>query len=567
MRRTCQAKTCDVRSGIGKRQGLLLGRPDRSAAVEGCFELYQNACYLPWRRHGRALWLAISGRRMVSIPRSRGTLQVHCITLSRKRFNQALAQCFCHRLTEAAVTGLARQNAGQSAAKTVTVGQGIGGLLLALALVLVWVCWPQMLLHGVVLAAAIGYCIGTVLRVRLALCGADTGGQSAVPPTIAADRCDDDDLPVYTVLVPLFAEAAVVPSLARFLSALDYPRDKLDIKFVVEADDWPTRLAAERAAQLGPFETIVVPYSQPRTKPKACNYALAFARGSFLVIFDAEDRPCPDQLRKAVAAFRALPEKIACLQARLIIDNANDGLLPTLFAIDYDIWFSVLLPGLTSLQVPIPLGGTSNHFRIEALRQVCGWDPFNVTEDADLGVRLARFGFRVAMLDSATSEEAPVRLSSWLRQRTRWMKGYMQTLLVHMRAPAGLLQYNRLGGIALLVLQLGGTVCSALLTPVLWLVFLLVHLDILPPGNGDLIKTLAIGSGLGLFMTNGCLIGSVLSSVRWHQYPRRPLYGICMILYWLLISVAAWRALWQLLVCPHRWEKTMHGTAKCRARI
>ncbi|MGB8600731.1 MAG: glycosyltransferase, partial [Rhizomicrobium sp.] len=477
------------------------------------------------------------------------------------QFDHALSTRFCHRLTVAAVSQLAQRNAGLSAQVTMTRGQSLiaGVLFLLLMMGVVW--WPQILLRGLVLTAATGFSIGICLRLMLALRG------TVRDTALKCPRIRDADLPVYTVLIPLFGEAAVVPSLTQSLSALDYPRDKLDIKFVVEADDWPTRLAAGRAAQQGPFETVLVPYSLPRTKPKACNYALHFARGDFLVIFDAEDRPCTDQLRKAVAAFGALPAQIACLQARLIIDNARDGLLPTLFAIDYDIWFSVLLPGLARLRVPIPLGGTSNHFRIGALRQVYGWDPFNVTEDADLGVRLAQFGYGVAMLDSYTAEEAPLHVATWMRQRTRWLKGYMQTLLVHLRAPVALARHTGIGGMAMVLTLLGGTVCSALLNPILWLVFVLVHLHLLPQGASDPAKLLAIWSGSGLLITNGFLIGSVFMSERWQARPWRVFYGFGMLLYWLLISVAAWRALWQLLVCPHRWEKTPHGAARCRAGI
>lgn len=562
MRHINPSKTCDVTLRIGKGRGRLLGRPDPAASTDGLFEQYQRDCYLPWRCIGNALWVAVSGRRNVSVRQLwRGGKQVQFFVFSRAQFDHMLSMRFCHRLTDAAVSQLAQRNAGLSAQVTVTRGQSLVVSVLFLLLVLGAVWWPQILLRSLVLSVATGFCIGICLRLMLALRGAGRNTASDAP------RMCDADLPVYTVLIPLFSEAAVIPSLARALSALDYPRDKLDIKLVVEADDWPTRLAAERAAQQGPFETVLVPYSLPRTKPKACNYALHFARGQFLVIFDAEDRPCTDQLRKAVAAFRALPAETACLQARLIIDNARDGLLPTLFAIDYDIWFSVLLPGLARLQVPIPLGGTSNHFRIGALRQVYGWDPFNVTEDADLGVRLAQFGYRVAMLDSTTAEEAPLHVAIWMRQRTRWLKGYMQTLLVHLRAPVALVRHTGIGGAAMVLTLLGGTVCSALLNPILWLVFVLVHLQVLPQGGSDLAKLLAICSGSGLLITNGCLIGSVFMSERWRARPWRVLYGFGMILYWLLISVAAWRALWQLLVCPHRWEKTPHGTAKCRVGI
>ena len=264
--------------------------------------------------------------------------------------------------------------------------------------------------------------------------------------TLRFDRCSDDrrapariedaELPVYTLLVPLYREANMLGGLTRALSRLDYPAAKLDIKLILEAVDAET-IAAARALDLpGNVEILVVPDLHPRTKPKALNYALPFARGDYLVIYDAEDRPERDQLRKALAAFRQGPPNLACLQSKLNLYNADDNWLTRQFTIEYGALFDGLLPALDRLRLPIPLGGTSNHFRVAALKWLMAWDPFNVTEDADLGTRLARSGYRCQVLSSTTFEEAPVKFVSWLRQRTRWIKGYMQTWLVHMRQPA-----------------------------------------------------------------------------------------------------------------------------------
>ena len=210
---------------------------------------------------------------------------------------------------------------------------------------------------------------------------------------------------------------------------------------MVEEDDLET-VAAAKALLDGdvPFEIIEVPPGGPRTKPKAANYALAFARGEYLVVYDAEDRPERDQLKKAVATFRASPRQTACLQARLNFYNADHNWLTKMFALDYALWFDTLLPGLDRIGVPMPLGGTSNHFRTSVLRDIGGWDAFNVTEDADIGIRLSQLGYRVSMLDSNTFEEAPVTIGAWLKQRSRWLKGYMQTWLVHMRDPLALVR-------------------------------------------------------------------------------------------------------------------------------
>ena len=215
-----------------------------------------------------------------------------------------------------------------------------------------------------------------------------------------------------------------------------------------------------------------MPPSQPQTKPKACNFALRFARGEYLVIYDAEDRPEPDQLRKVVATFRRAPPNTACLQCRLNYFNANENWLTRMFTLDYSLWFDQVLPGLERLNMPIPLGGTSNHFRIDVLRELRAWDPFNVTEDADLGIRLTQKGYRVGVVDSTTFEEASCQAGNWIRQRSRWIKGYMQTLLVHTRRPLHLIRSTGPLGFLGFVFFIGGTVLSGLLNPIFWALYL-----------------------------------------------------------------------------------------------
>ena len=224
--------------------------------------------------------------------------------------------------------------------------------------------------------------------------------------------------------------------------------------------------AYARTLDLAPnFEFIVVPDAEPRTKPKALNYALQFSRGEFIVIYDAEDRPEPDQLRKALAAFASGPANLACVQARLSINNAEENWLTKQFTIEYSALFRGILPTLQHLRLPIPLGGTSNHFHTSALKWLGAWDAFNVTEDADLGMRMYRHGYICRMLDSDTYEEAPCRFQSWLQQRTRWLKGWMQTYFVHMRHPLKL--WRQLGTGRFLGFQViaGGLIFSALVHP------------------------------------------------------------------------------------------------------
>jgi cellulose synthase/poly-beta-1,6-N-acetylglucosamine synthase-like glycosyltransferase len=290
--------------------------------------------------------------------------------------------------------------------------------------------------------------------------------------------------------------------------------------------------------------------------------ALPLARGLYTAVYDAEDIPEPDQLRDAVAAFRAADERLACLQASLSIYNTADNWLVRMFTANYAGQFDVLLPGLSALHLPFPLGGSSNHFRTSALRHAGGWDPYNVTEDADLGIRLYRLGYRVAALPSTTYEEAPARFVPWLKQRTRWYKGWMQTWLVHMRRPVRLLRELSAAGAVTFQLFLACNVFAALIHP-LFMAALCYYLIAQPP----LEAIAAMGHEAAVFIAT--LLAGYASTVALDLVglQRRGLLAHAWVLlftplYWFLLSLAAWRALFQLLFAPQLWEKTEHGLAK-----
>jgi cellulose synthase/poly-beta-1,6-N-acetylglucosamine synthase-like glycosyltransferase len=376
-------------------------------------------------------------------------------------------------------------------------------------------------------------------------------------------RLPDDRLPAYTIIAALYREAGSVGDLVRAIRSFDYPREKLDIKLVVEADDLETRAAIARLENPSNLQVIVAVDDGPRTKPKALNCALPFARGSFTVIYDAEDRPEPDQLRAALDAFRRNGEDVACAQASLCIDNPSDSWLSRMFTAEYAGQFDVFLPGFAKFRLPLPLGGSSNHFRTRALRHVVGWDAFNVTEDADLGVRLARFGYRSVVFASTTYEEAPARFGAWLRQRTRWMKGWMQTWAVHMRSPRQLWRDLGPRGFLAMNVAIGGGVLTALVHPFF-------------------VAEMATAAAAPLFGKEPWVFASALAPL--HQAAiaagylaaifigavglcRRGLFGSLWVLalipiYWLCLSLAAWRALIQLIRDPYHWEKTEHGLAR-----
>jgi cellulose synthase/poly-beta-1,6-N-acetylglucosamine synthase-like glycosyltransferase len=378
------------------------------------------------------------------------------------------------------------------------------------------------------------------------------------------NEIDERELPVYTILVPLHREARIVPELVNAISALNYPREKLDVKLILEPDDDAT-IAAVKAIYLDPcFEIVMAPLLGPRTKPKALRAALPFARGGFVVVYDAEDRPHPDQLRDAYARFLRGGDNLSCVQAKLAIDNTYPSFLTAHFRAEYSGLFDVLLPALVRLRLPVPLGGTSNHFKTRALREAGGWDAHNVTEDADLGVRFARLGFTIDAVDSTTWEEAPAQLSAWLPQRTRWMKGWLQTYVVHMRDPLLLLRQLGWRGFLAFQLLIGGTVLAALVHPVfvLWMIADSAFGSLFLPA-----ETLAQWAQKALvFVTlaSGYIASGFLAFVGMR---RRGLLSSSWVLltiplYWLLLSAAAWRAVWKLITAPYQWEKTTHGVVK-----
>ncbi|WP_417309585.1 glycosyltransferase family 2 protein [Devosia sp.] len=379
------------------------------------------------------------------------------------------------------------------------------------------------------------------------------------PEEIAA--LSDADLPVYTVLVPMFREAKVLPLLTEALKNLDYPAAKLEVKLVLEEEDTETIDAAKALKLPGTFEIVRVPPSEPKTKPKACNYALQFTRGAFVTIYDAEDQPEPDQLKKAVIAFQKGDPRLACVQARLNYFNRDENWLTRMFTLEYSQWFDFLLPGLDWLKVPIPLGGTSNHFKLSALRKVGAWDPYNVTEDADLGVRLAQEGYTVGVINSTTYEEANGVLPSWIKQRSRWVKGYMQTWLVHMRHPIQLYRTIGFKGFFAFHFFIGAPPFTMLLAPILWVITLLVWFTnsgefgwLFPEPFGTMaLFNLVVGN---LFL----VYFGVIAALKRRYYDLVPV-GILLPAYWILHSVAAYKAFWQLIVKPHYWEKTEHGTS------
>lgn len=455
----------------------------------------------------------------------------------------------------------------ETARRTLLDGQRRGALMLAGLAIFATLLWPLGMAWGAWWLLHAVFAITLAFKAWLLTIGLrEPGRVERLPDWDLAPwrQMPDETLPVYTVLVPLYRETAIVPALIRRLGALHYPREKLDIKLIVEADDEETLAALKASLPPACMEILPVPPGTPRTKPRACNYALPFARGELVTIYDAEDAPQPEQLRMSAWAFAQFPPEVGCLQARLHYYNRHQNWLTRCFALEYSLWFEALLPGLERGGFPIPLGGTSNHLRHSALEHVGAWDAYNVTEDADLGLRLLRHGYRTLLLPSATLEEAPATLDIWLKQRTRWIKGYMQTWCVHLRLPP--LDWWRLGRRHALGFHLfiGGPCLFHLATPVLLVASLTFFLlDTQLPRGAALMSLGLLAAAALVHWIAGFLVLARLPELPNAPKLRSGMILACLLfpLYWFLHSLAALRALVHLCKRPHHWEKSPHGLA------
>jgi cellulose synthase/poly-beta-1,6-N-acetylglucosamine synthase-like glycosyltransferase len=468
-------------------------------------------------------------------------------------------------LVEAAAEGLATDNPDFSAKNGWVPWHVIAFSICVLAFGAAVVIAPKQTLVAFLIAINVMFFVGVAFKIVASASGmiqlrrierADDPRQGK--HIAALPRIPDHDLPRYTILVPAYREANVVSKVIDHVSALDYPHSKLQVLLLMEADDTETILAAKQAHPPDFVRFVVVPVGGPQTKPKACNVGLALADGEFLVIYDAEDRPEPAQLREVVARFAEAPDDVVCLQARLNYFNAQENILTRMFTLEYSFWFDYMLPGLDAWHLPIPLGGTSNHFRTEALRDLGGWDPYNVTEDADLGIRASAVGLTVGISDSTTWEEACSEWRAWIRQRTRWIKGYMVTTLVHLRRPFRFVREVGLRGVVGLVGLIAGTPAMFLACPIVWASWLYFFLggtinDFHLPGWLRM-------AGLANFVLGNALmiLFTALAARRRRAYDLMP-FALLNPFYWILHSIAAWRALGQLVFNPSHWEKTPHG--------
>ena len=543
---------------------LLEQPPDPDLLDEAQVSDYMRELTVPWRATDNVVTVATArpGPEVIVYARERWGAQVRLVVAAKADLQAAVQRNFSERFSHAAVFDLAERDPLMSAQTVFTPAQIViaWGMLTAIAIGLALAPVPTLIVINLVMT--LFYLGNFIFKGVLIWAGGKHQYAREQQISSAVRMLRDDDLPVYTVLVPMFREPNVLPILANALRQLDYPTSKLDVKIVLEEGDQETIEAAQSLGLEGIFEIIRVPPSQPQTKPKACNYALQFARGEYLVIYDAEDKPEPDQLKKVVVAFNRAPANVACVQCRLNYFNRDENWLTRLFTLDYSLWFDLMLPGLEQLRMPIPLGGTSNHFKMDVLRELRAWDPFNVTEDADLGIRMTQKGYEVRLVASTTFEEANVSQSNWVRQRSRWIKGYMQTFLVHTRRPLHLMRTIGPMGVLGFEFFIGGTMLSGLLNPLFWAIFafwLVTLTGIFDPVFPDPLLYLSL---FNLLAGNGMFMFVMMLAPFRRNWLQLVPFSLTVIWYWTLMSVAAWKGAWQLVTKPFYWEKTHHGLSK-----
>lgn len=468
-----------------------------------------------------------------------------------------------NELTSHALWGLKNRFPHYSAAQPFAAKEALW-LAVGLALIAFGVMWDRptgsVMAFAAMLALfalAIGVKVWCLLPVKL-------------PPAPLATGIADDALPVYSVLVPLLREAKVADRTVRAMGALVYPQAKLDIKFIIEAEDQAALKFFDELRLPSHMEVITVPKGVPQTRHKALNHALPFARGELIAVYDADSVPAPDQLRRIAATFALAPKTIACLQTQLAFYNRNENWLTRQCAVEYAYLFNLLFPRLARFGNPLLFAGASTHYRMATLRQAGAFDAHNVARDSGLGVRLARMGFRTALVPIMTREEAPCRLGDWMAQRVRWIKGALQTAIVNVRSPVKM--WRELGGRNFLLTQTltCGAVVVAMLHPffLAWIASTAVLLLLDMPAASRLwlfLQSLYGMVALVAFLT------SMAATVRATLFLGRNVSWVTTIMtapvYWLMISVATWLAALQYFTAAWHWAKTPHGVSRIKPQI
>ena len=459
---------------------------------------------------------------------------------------------------DASISGFADRVPLMSARSLVSRGQRNFFIGLLIAIVIGLVLNVRLTITAIIAVFTLLYLIAVVYRAYLFTRSSKSDALEIVTDEEALS-VPDAELPYYTILLPVYNEASVIIKLIENLAQMDYPADRLEVLLLVEEDDEETLGALRDAHPPRQFKLVVIPPAEPRTKPKAMNFGLTLARGDIVAVYDAEDMPDILQLRRAAVALGRYGPEVACVQAQLSYRNATQNIITRWFTVEYAMWFSFFLPGLVTLDAPIPLGGTSNHFRRSALRALGGWDPYNVTEDCDLGIRMFREHYQIKVLESTTLEEANSDFVNWVKQRSRWYKGYLQTFLIHLRSPRQLKSEIGLKGVGHLCAFVGGTPILAVLNPFFWVMTLLWFVAH-PLFVKEIFPAPVYYVGLVLWAFGNFLLWYLTVLTARHTRPEGLVLAAMLVpIYWVMMSIAAVKAMWQLVVTPSFWEKTAHG--------
>jgi cellulose synthase/poly-beta-1,6-N-acetylglucosamine synthase-like glycosyltransferase len=459
---------------------------------------------------------------------------------------------------EASISGFADRVPLMSARNLVSPGQRNFLIGLLIATVIGLVLSVRLTITAIIAVFTLLYLVAVIYRAYLFTRSSKSDALEIVTDEQAL-IVPDSELPFYTILLPVYNEASVIIKLVENLAQMDYPASRLEVLVLVEEDDEETLGALRAAHPPSQFKLVVIPPAEPRTKPKALNFGLTLARGDIVAVYDAEDTPDILQLRRAAVALSRYGPEVACVQGQLSFRNATQNIITRWFTVEYAMWFSFFLPGLVTLDAPIPLGGTSNHFRRNALRALGGWDPYNVTEDCDLGVRMFREHYEIKVLESTTLEEANSDFVNWVKQRSRWYKGYLQTFLIHLRSPRQLKKEIGLKGIGHLCAFVGGTPILAAANPFFWVMTLLWFIAH-PVFLKEIFPAPVYYVGLLLWSFGNFLLWYLTVLTARHTRPEGLVLAAMLVpIYWVMMSIAALKAMWQLVVTPSFWEKTAHG--------
>ncbi|WP_372614242.1 glycosyltransferase [Aquicoccus sp.] len=530
--------------------------PDPAIAGLIDLRLCLNHSLLPWRMNGNTLRIAAS--RIEDFAHVLAILgddapHAEMVLATSSEIQAALARLHRDTLTARASARVPLREScrGWGQAGWMRLAVTLGGLAVLLALAFAFPTHVFALLAGWV---ALTLLVAAGLRLTSYVAHMSRPPEPVPPPIDPSET----QLPKVSVLVPLFKETEIAQALVRRLGQLTYPKSLLDIVLVLEENDTLTRNTIANCNLPTWMRVVEVPEGQPKTKPRAMNYALDFCDGDIIGIWDAEDDPDPDQIDRVVERFFHVDEDVVCLQGVLDYYNSRQNWLARCFTVEYAAWFRLMLPGMSRLGLAIPLGGTTLWFRRDVLEELGGWDAHNVTEDADLGFRLARHGYRTEVINTTTGEEANCRLWPWVRQRSRWLKGYMVTYLVHMRDPISF--YRQMGHLKFWGFQAHfiTALSQFVLAPFLWS-FWLVLLGLPHPLDPILPRGVLVNLGVLFLMIEALTVLINATAVSGPRHRHLLPWVPTLHFYFPLGAIAAYKALYELVFRPFFWDKTQHG--------